>query len=102
MQKWHRISFYPALKPIAHHQVVPFSELIDKREKITEIVAVVCVGHNHKFALGTFYTMPQSIPVTFLPDMYHPRTQALGNIDGVVGTAVVRHKYFSMEPMTFD
>jgi hypothetical protein len=52
VQGRHRPGLDPSPEPVAHHQIIPFTQLLDEWHQIAKIVAVVAVRHDDVTSSG--------------------------------------------------
>lgn len=89
MQLRHGTRADAAAEAVAHHEVVSFLHLTDKRRNRRPIVGVISVGHHDDVASGFADPTHQGRSIAFAPFVDHSGTELLRNLDGSVGRAVV-------------
>jgi len=93
---------YAAAKAIPHYQVVAFSEFLDERPQIREIVAVVGIPHDDVGALGGLDAAAQGRAIAPGRHRHHPRTVSLRNLLGTVRAAVVGNHHLPIHPQPLE
>ena len=89
VQPRHRPGVDPALEAVAGHEVVPFTEPLDERLELREVIAVVGVAHDHPAAASSCDSAGQSRAVAALLDRNDARSELLGDLLRPVGRSVV-------------
>jgi hypothetical protein len=98
VQRWHRAGRYPALEPVAHHQVGALAQLGHVRHQVAEVVAVVGVAHDHVLAPGGENAAHQGIAVALVADRDDAGAGVGRELLAAVGGAVVGQHHFAVHP----
>ena len=89
VQRRHRVLFNTTTKPITHHEISAFPQLLKETRNVTEVVAVVCVGHDDVLTGRSADAPPERTAVSSFLNMYDFGSEPLCNHDRTVGASVV-------------
>ena len=95
----HRAGLDPALEPVPHDEVVPFTELRDERHQVGEVVRVVRVAHDDVLAAGGEGGVVEGRPVPADGHVHDPRPAPPGDLLRPVGRAVVADHDLAADPV---
>ena len=98
----HRPRLDFAAEPIAQTEVRPAAELLDEAANVREVVGIVGVAHDDELAAGLVEAAPQGVAVTFEMVRDDPRPRRLGDLDAVVGRAVIDDHHFAFDAQIVD
>lgn len=84
------------LETVAHHQLIAFPQLLQKRHQVQKIIAVICIAHDHIFSIGCITAADQRSSVALHRHMYQPGSTAFCDLLGAVRAAVVRDQHLAV------
>lgn len=97
MQGGHGSRCDAACKAVAHYQIIPFSELVQKTRYVAEIVGPITVAHEDIFSRSNSNAPHEGAAVSLALDMDDANTHAFGDSDRTVAAAVICDHNFSAD-----
>ena len=101
MQRRHRLRLDATAKAITHYQVVTFTQLLDKRHQVDEVVGIVGVAHDDETATRGADTAHKCAIVTFGGNVDHPRAAFRREALRAISRTIVGDDYFAVDAVLF-
>jgi len=98
MFPWHGPRLDAPLKPIAHHQVIAFTQLLDKSRRVAKVVTGIGIAHQNEFTASRLNPAHQSISIPLLGNLDNPSAQSSSNRLRAVGAPVIRNNNLPINP----
>ena len=93
----HGAIFDLALEAVAYDKLKSLTPLVDEPRYFREIMAAISVTEDDECATGLLDSFAQRTSVSLDARMYNACAMQLGNVDGVIGGAIVRDHHLACQ-----